>query len=89
MELSGRTAPNFLKFVASKILQEQYVWEFIQSKSEVNFDVVTLLPSFLLGVCSYDLRVHSLLIHSQPALYKVLSPFPNSILCSPSLSSDP
>lgn len=52
VELSGRTAPNFLKFVASKILQEQYVWEFIQSKSEVNFDVVTLLPSFLLGVCT-------------------------------------
>ena len=59
VELSGRTAPNFLKFVASKVLQEQYVWEFIQSKSEVNFDVVTLLPSFLLGVCRCDLRVYS------------------------------
>lgn len=48
---NGANAKGKLKYNASKVLSEQAAWKFVKDNTrEVNFDVITLLPTWVWGV---------------------------------------
>ncbi|PVF97743.1 NAD(P)-binding protein [Serendipita vermifera] len=45
---TGKAAPIYVKYAASKTLAEQAAWKFVEENSP-SFDIVTLLPTFVWG----------------------------------------
>jgi nucleoside-diphosphate-sugar epimerase len=52
----GKGAAPYSKYTASKVLAERAAWEFVKEK-DPSFDLVTLLPSWIWGVCCLSLYV--------------------------------
>ena len=49
MQEYGKNAPSFVKYAASKTLAERAAWQ-LMKEQDPQFDLVTILPSFLWGV---------------------------------------
>ncbi|KAG8937757.1 methylglyoxal reductase (NADPH-dependent) gre2 [Tulasnella sp. 408] len=50
IELKGKDAEPIHKYRASKVLAERAAWDFVEkNKGNINFDLVTVLPSFVFG----------------------------------------
>lgn len=66
VEENGNKASGFSKYSASKTLAEKAVWKFVeQNKSEINFDVATILPVFIYGVSLVEAERQRLTKRSQ------------------------
>ncbi|KAF8874581.1 D-lactaldehyde dehydrogenase [Gymnopilus junonius] len=57
VEEIGKDAPGVVKYRASKTLAEKAAWEFFnQHKSEVQWDLVTLHPPFVIGAPLHEIK---------------------------------
>lgn len=65
----GKDAFHFSKYAASKTLSEQAAWQWIEDEKP-GFDLVTIMPTFVLGVCRFHYRKLRIIDYYQPrALY--------------------
>ncbi|EGN94218.1 hypothetical protein SERLA73DRAFT_163217 [Serpula lacrymans var. lacrymans S7.3] len=70
----GRSAPNMMKYRASKTLAEKSAWEFWnQHKSEVAWDLTVLNPPFVFGPVIHDVKTAETLNTSALTWYKMVA----------------
>ncbi|KAH9896116.1 NAD-P-binding protein [Cubamyces lactineus] len=73
----GRDAPGDLKYNASKALSERAAWEFVRdNKSDIKFDLCTVLPSWVMGPLPRDLSSPLKMGSSPRHLYEQLFVMP-------------
>ncbi|KDQ17956.1 hypothetical protein BOTBODRAFT_29274 [Botryobasidium botryosum FD-172 SS1] len=87
----GVHADQELKYRASKVLAERAAWEFVeQNKSQIEFDITTILPSFVFGPILQEVLTLAQLNLSSKLFYnatrgeglpkaRALSPFGNYV----------
>ncbi len=85
VEEKGNQASPVTMYNASKVLAERAAWKFVEeNKGKIGFDLVTILPSFVLGVSIIKVRfdIYSLIrnFHSLPFIKSKTCPL--SILLS-------
>ncbi|KAA1471305.1 NAD-P-binding protein [Dentipellis sp. KUC8613] len=74
VEQQGKNAPVPFWYIASKTLAEKAAWDFVEkNKSEINFDLVTLVPPYIFGPPIHE-------VHSVSELNQSLSDFHDTLV---------
>ncbi|KAG8899394.1 methylglyoxal reductase (NADPH-dependent) gre2 [Tulasnella sp. 408] len=92
VELKGKDAEPVHKYRASKVLAERAAWDFVEkNKDNINFDLVTVLPSFVFGPIIHELtplaplnfsiqRFYDLTTHEPPPPAEKLTALPMDLV---------